>query len=312
MKKTILITLPMTTKQEEKLKEIGEDCDFIFCEGDKVTIGHVQNVHGIIGNINPELLKDAQNLEWLQLNSAGYDRYVESPYLRKNVVLTNARGAYGVAVSEHLLALVFALSKKIHLYRDNQQTQSWLGHGEVKPLHNQTVLVVGLGDIGSQFAKIMKNLGNKIVAIGRTLREAPSYVDELYTLKDLELLLPQADIVVLCLPLTSETKNLFKQKEFAMMKKSALFFNVGRGELVDTKDLMEAVEKQVIAGAGIDVTDPEPLPVDHPLWKVQNILITPHCAGGFHLPETLNHIVEIAYYNLNSYLNKEEFKNRIL
>lgn len=312
MYKQLLVTLPMTKEQKVKIKKIGENCDFIFCEREKVTINHVKSVHGIIGNIKPELLKEAKNLEWIQLNSAGYNQYVESPYLKENVVLTNARGAYGTAVSEHLLALVFTLSKKIHLYRDNQQIQSWSGHGQVKLLQNQTVLVVGLGDIGSHFAKMMNKLGNKVIAIGRTLREAPLYVDELLTLKDLELVLPKADIIALCLPLTDETRNLFKQEQFAIMKKSALFFNVGRGEIVDTEALMEAVEKQIIAGAGIDVVDPEPLPADHPLWKVQNILITPHCAGGFHLPETLNRIVEIVYYNLNSYLKEEEFKNRIL
>jgi len=312
MSKKILVALPMTKEQEEKTKQIGEKCDFIFCNTKEVTISDVENVHGIIGNVKPELLQGAKNLEWIQLNSAGYDNYVTSPYLKKNVVLTNAGGAYGIAVSEHLLALVVAVSKKLHLYRDSQQMQTWSDHGKIRPLHNQTVLVIGLGDIGSQFAKMMNSLGNKVMAMGRTLREPPSYVDELYLLEDLELILPQVDIVALCLPLTDETRNLFGKRQFAMMKKSALFFNVGRGECVDTRALIEAVEKQIIAGAGIDVMDPEPLPADHPLWKVQDILITPHCAGGFHLQETLDRIIEIVYYNLNSYLKDKGFKNRIL
>lgn len=312
MRKKILVTLPMTKEDKQKIKQIGKDCSFVFKNLNKLTSEDVKNTHVIIGNVKPKLLEEAERLEWIQLNSAGYDQYVGSPYLKKNVILTNAGGAYGVSVSEHLLALVTTVSKKLHLYRDSQQMHLWSDHGLTRPLHDQTVLVLGLGDIGNKFAKMMNDLGNKVIGIVSTLREAPAYVDGLYLLEDLQSILPLADIVVNCLPLTRETRNLFSQDQFAIMKKSALFFNVGRGESVDTNALIDAVEKRIIAGAGIDVMDPEPLPKDHPLWKVKDILITPHCAGGFHLQSTLDRIKDIVYDNLNSYVKGEEFKNRIL
>lgn len=310
-KKNIVAILPFKEEQKEQMKKLYQDVDFIFTDIEHISVEQIQTADGIIGNLPPAYLKDAANLQWLQLNSAGYEEYLAEGLLKKEIVLNNAGGAYGVAVAEHLLAMVVSLAKKIPTYRDEQNRNEWSDLGQVLPLHDLTVLVVGLGDIGGHFAKLMKVLGNRIIGIKNNISVKPDYVDEVYRLEDLDKIIGQADIVALTIPASETTKGLMNEERFLRMKKEALFFNVGRGSLVDSNALMTALEKEVIAGAGIDVVDIEPLPKDHKLWKTKNLLITPHCAGGFHLPETLTKIQDIALYNLDIFVNGGQYKNKV-
>ncbi len=311
-RKNVLVVLPMTDEQKSDLCQAGKDCEFAFCEAASVSEEQIRDKQIIIGNLNPALIKAADQLEWLQLNSAGYEQYLTPDILRPETIMTNASGAYGPAVAEHLFAMVCAASKKLPLYRDSQNKREWSDYGQIRPLHGQTVLVVGLGDIGRYFAKMMKSLGNKVIGIRRNVGEKPDFVDEIYTLEALEHVLPQADIVALTIPVTESTRKMMGKAQFDLMKQTALFFNVGRGELVDTDALYDALLENRIWGAGIDVTDPEPLPESHPLWGLSNILITPHCSGGYHLQETLDRINGIAFRNFNHYSADEAMENLIL
>lgn len=307
--KNILVVMPVEDEHKKTLEQHAKGNQFIYSSYDKVTPEMVQQANVIIGNVDPFYLQEAKNLEWLQLNSAGADRYVKKGVLPENVMLTNATGAYGPGVAEHMMAVLFSLQKKLHLYRDNQNQCEWQDEGEVMSLRGGTLLIVGLGDIGLYFARLMKNFGYRIIGIKRRLGQVPQDIDEIHTMDDLDQLLPEADVVLSVLPDSKATRNIFNKDRFEKMKDTAILLNAGRGSAINTEDLCEALIQGQIYGAGLDVTDPEPLQTQHKLWNVQNVIITPHVAGDFHHPATLYRIVDIAAGNLQRYMEGEELMN---
>lgn len=220
--------------------------------------------------------------------------------------MTSATGAYGKAVGEHMFAMLLSIQKKLHVYRDNQNRCDWSDEGQVLSLTGNTVLIAGLGNIGLSFARMMKAFDSHIIGIKRRIGECPEGVDELHTMEELDDLLPKADVVLSILPNTPVTRNVFRRQQFKKMKKSAIFMNAGRGNAVDTEDLCNALIAGDIYAAGLEVTDPEPLPQEHRLWNIKNAVITPHVSGDFHLPQTLDFIADIALENVRRYLNGEE------
>lgn len=307
--KQVLVVLPMEDTDKSKLREILPNAEYHFCNTGLVTEELVKGANIIIGNVPPSYIKGTKNLEWLQLFSAGTDGYCEEGVLPTNAILTNATGAYGLAISEHMIGMVLGLKKKLNLYYRNQMQHEWKDEGSVTAIEGSTTLVVGMGDIGGDFARKMKALGSYTIGIRRMPGEKPEYLDELCTMDDLNHYLPKADIVALSLPETKETYHLFDKSKFALMKKSAIILNVGRGSAICTDDLCEALELGEIAGAGLDVTEPEPLPADHKLWDLEGVLITPHVSGGFHLDETHKRLIRISTENLERFIRKETLKN---
>jgi len=305
----ILVVIPVNADEEAKLRSIIDDAEFVFSAPDEITEELVKSADIIIGNVPPEYLRGSKNLKWLQLNSAGTDGYCEEGVIPEGAYLTNATGAYGLAISEHMLGMLFEIKKKLNLYCMNQKQHLWKDEGNVTSIEGSTTLVVGLGDIGGDFARKMKALGSYTIGIKRTGGQKPDYLDELHTLDSLDELLPRADVVALSLPGTKETYRLFDSGKFRLMKEGSVILNVGRGTTICTEDLCDALEKGIIAGAGLDVTDPEPLPSDHRLWDAPGAVITPHVSGFFHLPETLRRIVRISTANLERFRNGEPLKN---
>lgn len=307
--KNILVVMPVEDQHKETLEQQAKGSHFVYSSYDKVTKEMVEQANIIIGNVDPFYLRDAKNLEWLQLNSAGADKYVKKGVLPENTILTNATGAYGPGVAEHMLAVLFSLQKKLHLYRDNQNQCRWQDEGAVMSLCGGTLLIVGLGDIGLYFARLMKNFGYHIIGIKRRPGQVPQDIDELHTMDDLDELLPKADVVFSVLPDSKATRNIFNKERFKEMKNTSILLNAGRGSAVNTEDLCEALIQGEIYGAGLDVTDPEPLQTQHKLWNIQNAVITPHISGDFHHPATLYRIVDIAAGNLQRYMNGETLMN---
>ncbi len=309
--KKILITIPMEENHKEKIKNIAFDGKIKYCSASEIIKEDVCQAEIILGNVPAEFLKESKNLKWIQLNSAGANAYIEKGVLKEGVILTNATGAYGLAISEHMLAMVLALQKKICLYTENQKNHLWKDEGEVKSIYGSKTLVVGLGDIGGEFAKRMYFLGSKVYGIKKHKTELPFYIKKMYQMEELEEILPEFDIVAVSLPETKETINLFNKSKFDKMKKGALFLNVGRGSIVNSLDLCEALNGGKLGGAGIDVADIEPLPKENPLWEADNILITPHISGGYHLKETLERVRNTAIENLKSYYENKPMKNLV-
>lgn len=311
MKNTIIVALPLEDRHKEAFREIlrEEDAELIFTTADEVTEAELREATVVIGNLKPTDLKKAPKVKWVQLNSAGTDGYLEEGVLPKGTVVTNATGAYGLAISEYMLGITLSIMKKFPLYHDQQKQALWQSQGKVTSVYGSTVLVVGMGDIGSEYALRMKTLGSYVIGIRRTPGEKPDFADEVYTLDRLEECLSRADVVAASLPGTAQTYHLFDEKRFEKMKDGAIFINVGRGGAVESKALAKALKTGKLMGAGIDVAETEPLPPDSELWEIPNLLITPHVSGGYHLPETLERIIRISLDNLEAYLHGKTMKS---
>lgn len=305
---TVLVTLPLEDRHRALLASAAPDAKFQYVAGDAVTREMACEATVIIGNVSPSLVSASKKLAWMQLHSAGTNGYTDGA-LPAGTILTNASGAYGLAISEHMIGMVLLLTKKLHLYLQNQQTAIWRDEGPVGGFHGATVLVVGLGDIGLEFAKRCHAMGSRVLGVRRVPREAPAGVDAVYGLEDIDKLLPQADIVALSLPATSATHQLFDAERLANMKKGAILLNVGRGSAICQEALCDALENGRLGGAGLDVTDPEPLPSDHRMWHAPNLLLTPHVSGGYHFPETLERIVGIAADNLRAFTGNNPMRS---
>lgn len=307
--KKVLVVIPMVQEQRSRLKEALPGAEYYFTSIGEVTEEQVQQAEIILGNVPPEMIQKSQRLLWLHLNSAGYDPYVKEGILGSHTILTTSSGAYGKAVSEHMFVMLLALMKKLHRYRDDQKQHIWGEEGEVVSIGDAVILILGAGDIGKHFAKQAHALGAYVIGVKRSLEECPPCMDELHVNKELKELLPRADAVVSFLPSTNESRGLFNKDLFALMKKGSYFVNGGRGDLVCTEDLCDALESGHLAGAALDVTDPEPLPEDHRLWDVPNAFITPHVSGFYHLPETLRNVVAICTENVRRYHAGEPLRN---
>lgn len=305
----ILVVLPVEQRHRDQLEAAAPGQCFVYTCGAEPTREQTLAADIIIGNVPAGPLAAADRLKWLQLNSAGADAYIQPGALRPGVILTNASGAYGKAVSEHAFAMTLMLTKKLHLYRDAQRQSRWTDYGTVSSLSNAIVLVVGLGDIGLRYARLTKALGAYVIGVKRRAGACPEGVDELYTTDALYDLLPRADVIMSILPGSAGTYHMYTAAYFDRMKESAVFINCGRGGVVDGAVLYEALSRGKIAAAGIDVTEPEPLPADSPLWQLDNLLITPHVSGFYHLPETFERIVDIAAENLAIYFAGGTVKN---
>lgn len=307
--KNILVLIPMDELHKFRLEKEDNSVNFIYKESSTVILKDIEIADIIIGNPPIDMLKYAKNLKWLQLNSAGANEFTKEGVLPDGVLLTNATGAYGLAIAEHMIGMLLGILKKLHIYRDNQSQNLWKDEGRVKSIYNSTVLIVGIGDIGSEFAKIIKAMGGHTIGVKRRQSSKPEFVDELYLIDKLEELLPKADVVALCLPSTKETNKLFDKEKLSTMKQGSVLINIGRGTSVDTDALCDALESNHLLGACLDVVDPEPLPKEHKIWNMDNVIITPHVSGGYHLEETYERIFNISADNLNRFINGEKLNN---
>lgn len=297
-------------KQRQWFEQAAGTAKLTFCPGDGRNAGTaLEEADIIIGNIRPDLMSQAKNLKWLQLNSAGANDYCKPGIMPAGVILTNATGAYGLALSEHMLAQTLAMMKKLYLYYDNQHQAQWKDEGPVTSLYGATVVVVGFGDIGRNFGRRVKAMGAQVIGLRRRSGSVPPEADEMGDMAHFNDYLSRADIVASCLPDTPETYRIYDKSRFAAMKKGAYFVNVGRGNNVDQEALREAVLSGHLAGAALDVTDPEPLPSTDPLWKTEGIYITPHISGGYHLQATHDYIARIAVDNLKRFLAGDNLEN---
>ena len=311
MEQTVLVVMPVQERHKEKLERAGKGCRFVYATPETATKAMIESADIIIGNVKTDRLHAPERLKWLQLNSAGADAYVKPGLLKDTTMLTSATGAYGKAVAEHTFAMLLMLQKKLHLYRDAQKQSKWSDFGTVVSITDATVLVVGLGDIGLHFARLCSALGAHVIGLKRSMGACPEGVHELHTMDEMDDLLPKADVIASFVPSTPTTHHMYTKERFRAMKETAIFLNSGRGDAVASEVLYEALLEGMIASAGIDVTEPEPLPADSPLWQLPNLMLTPHISGQFHLPETFERIVDIAATNLSAYLSGKSLKNRI-
>ena len=273
------------------------------------------DVLAVSGLWRNELLDRAKNLRFIQSISAGTDQYGQEALRARGIRLASAQGANERAVAEHALALMLALARQLPQARDNQARRHWRGMISDPALREdelsgKTLLIVGLGRIGSRLAAFARALGMHVIATKRKPTEAAGGVDLVAGQDRLLELLPQADFVALTCPLTPETELLFGAAAFAAMKSSAFLVNVSRGRVVDEPALIDALQGR-IAGAALDCFWDEPLPEDSPLWTFANVLITPHSAGETRRYE--DNVIDLLLTNLDRLGRGEhELKNQVV
>jgi phosphoglycerate dehydrogenase-like enzyme len=239
-------------------------------------------VVGLWGSDVADVVRAGRKLRWVQVGSAGVERYVSVPALRdSDIVLTNAKIVQGPEIADHAFALLLNLTRDIKTF-GLRMSDGWGERRSELPmieLRGRTALVIGLGGIGTQVAQRAAGFGMRVLAVDP--KDVPIHrdVDHVGKPDELDALLPEADVVFSCVPHTPRSEQMLGARQFELMKKGVYLVNVSRGPIVDTDALVAALRSGKVAGAGLDVTDPEPLPADHPLWKMPNVIITPHVAG---------------------------------
>jgi phosphoglycerate dehydrogenase-like enzyme len=235
-----------------------------------------------------EVLAQARQLQWIQWPAAGVERCVQQPLMReRHLLLTNLQRTMGPSMAEHVLGMMLMLSRHLDYFLKEQQQAHWVKDDapHLADLEGKTVLVVGLGGIGTEVARRAHAFGMRVIATRASGRTGPDYVSYVGLPDEMLKLAKDADFVVNCAPLTPQTTGIFNREFFATLKPGAYFISVGRGRSTVTADLIAALNSGKLAGAGLDVVDPEPLPSDSPLWRLPNLIITPHVSADTPLAE---------------------------
>lgn len=282
---------------------------FISYEGDHNALErHITQADAVIGRVPDRLLADASRLRWVSSTGAGAPL---TPGLRQRdeITVTTAGGVHVASVPEHVLAMLFAFARRLPEQILNQHgPHLFYWPSGMFEVEGQTMGIIGLGRIGAALARKARGLGMRVTGLRRSDRPAPAgLLDRQFASADLPGLLASADHVVLTLPGTSETRHLIGARELSLMRSSAYLYNVGRGSVIDQVALQAALEEGTIAGAGLDVTDPEPLPPDDPLWGAPNLILLTHYGGL--TPKYGPRCYEILSENLRRFLSGDEMLN---
>ncbi len=257
----------------------------------------------------PKTLREAApRLRWIQLTSAGADRLLNSGFVEQGITVTTVSGLHATPIGEHVLCTMLMWAKGMPRAMRAQAAHEWVRFAPTE-LYGKTVGIVGIGHIGAEVGRLAKAFGCRVIATKRSVRSSgiASYADEILPAAELGRVLAESDYVVLCVPLTSETRGMIGERELRSMKPTALLVNIARGPVTVEADLVRALGEGWIAGAALDVFDREPLAPEHPFWSMENVILTPHISGG---TERYNErAVEIFARNLRRYLAGEPLEN---
>ena len=264
----------------------------------------------LMGFFPVEETRLATNLKWLQIPSAGAEAYCGDCFANPDVVLTNGSGAYGGSIAEQMVCGFLMLMRHFHEYRGRQRTHTWGRTGENRTINGSSFCIVGTGNIGSELARRLRQLGaSQIHGVNRSGRRPTDDYDINYTIDQLAEAVADVDGVALVLPGTPETRGIVDAKVLAAMDKRTILINCGRGYTVDEAALAQALASKQIYGAQLDVFEVEPLPAESPLWDLENVIITPHTAGGDDDPVNSRVIYTICEKNLRHYLAGEPLEH---
>lgn len=297
----------------DQIQGVVPQADITFLSGDapseKVTEA-LRDAHIAFGWPSDEALEEATQLKWIHLPSAGADRYVHSQLLRdRGVTVTNSSGVFGIPISEHVMALLLALTRQVHTFVRAQGEREWVTGGNLDELYEKTIGILGLGDIGSHTARRAKAFGMKVLAMKRNPSAKPDYVDELFGPDGLDHIIENSDVLAICLPGTSGTRHMINRERLFSMKPGSYLINIGRGSIIDEEALIDCLREGPLAAAGLDVFETEPLPKESPLWSMENVIITPHASGRHarHPQRT----TEIFCGNLKRFITGEPLENTV-
>ena len=273
-----------TLDQFEEAKACVQDCEILYAH-------------------SPDLLRAAPaTLKWYCCSFAGVDPYCKDPAIFANpdCILTNSN-IYGVTIAEHVVMVTLMLLRRMPEYEEVVRNRSWSNQLPIRSIRDNEFTILGTGNIGVNVADRMRGMGAaKIIGLSRSGRPHPAF-DEVHPIADLDKVLPDTKILVMALPGTAETIHILNRERIALLPKDAYIINVGRGTAIEQEPLIEALNEGRIAGAALDVMDPEPLPHDHPLWSAKNLILTPHVSGNMTLGYTCDTNVAMFCEDLKNY-----------
>ena len=312
-----LVLFPCDAATRQRLiAETRGLCDFTFREDDWAAEQYhdaLKTAHIIIGEPRNEDFTFCERLELMHSPSSGVNYYMDGGKFPRNATLCCMTGGYGNILAEHMLAMTLSLCRRLPEYRDQQHRHQWELRKYDKQLEGSTVMILGAGDIGTTLAKWMRPMVGKIIGVRRVARAYPPCYDEMLTLEQLDDRIGEADILLCALPHTPQTIHLLNEKRLRSMKKDAVLVNGGRGSLIDQEVLCTLLREGHFWGVGLEVTSPEPLPEDHPLWDMPRLIITPHAAGNSFAPGSPleRKIWEFIIPNVARFLRGELPENRV-
>ena len=302
-------------EKEFILSSVAKEDKVLFFDNEKELLKSEDyaNIEIVFGEPEHSTIHFMKNLRWIQMTWAGANKYTSVPDFPDHIILTSASGAYGCVISEYIVSGILALYKNLFSYRAQMKSGGWNCIEGEETLEGKRVLILGTGNIGQETAKKLRCFGAYTVGICRTPGNKPLSFDEIYTIDSVDTQLQSADVVIIALPGTAETQGMFDAERIKKMKANAILVNVGRGFVVNTDELTNALQKGLLRGAVLDVTDPEPLPEKHPLRSMENVLLTPHISGiGWGENKfTRKRILDIFCENLKRDKNNEPKKNII-
>jgi phosphoglycerate dehydrogenase-like enzyme len=282
-RKRLKVIIPKMNPEEiSELQAAAPAVELVQCRNEDEAVERAVDADASYGFITSRVVRAGKSLRWVQQASAGVENLMKIPELvQSDIILCNMQRVYAPEIADQAIGYLLAFTRSLAHFVSTQPSQEWRSSGPgvvLDELMGKTLLVIGLGGIGSEIARRAAAFGMKVVATDPKVLERPLYVEELHKPAAFHSLLPRADVVASAVPLTNVSKKMIGAQEFAMMKPGVILINVSRGGVVDTKALIDALDRKHVAAAGLDVTDPEPLPKGHPLWS-RNVIITPHSAG---------------------------------
>lgn len=317
--KHLLVLKPFREEHLERLYEAAGDKWTVEVhrnglEGNELRQA-LRRADAVIGTPPLSMLHECPNVQWVQSTFAGTDEYTRAkrPF-PEGMILTNAVGAFGNIMSQYVIGQILSIMQNLPAYQRQQKLEKWEDLGAVASLEGAEVLIFGTGGIGSATARRLQGFDAHIVGVCRDTSKPRAYFDRLVTLDEAEDELSRADVVVCCVPNTAETEHYLNAHRLYLLKRGAVLVNVGRGNFLDTLALADLLAQGHLRGVALDVTEPEPLPAGHPLWREPRCVITPHVSGGSFSRHyiTEDNICNICCENLHRWNAGEELHNRVL
>ncbi len=323
----LVIHPPVEADRLTRIVSAAGDMKVVNAADEATAVRAVADADAFVGKITPPMLATARRLRWVQSATASLEHYVFPELVEHPCTLTNMRGIYSDVIADHVFGFIISFARNLHVYARKQAERRWepeggeaarstfaAGPGVVsaidrahRRLAGATLGVVGLGAIGSEIARRGPAFGMRVLAIDPVAAGAPAGVEAVWKPERLPDLLAQSDYVAIAAPHTPATAGMFRRPQFRQMKRTAYLINIGRGAIVSLADLTAVLQAGEIAGAGLDVFETEPLPADHPLWGMPNVILTPHVAG--YAPEIAGRHLEVLLDNIGRFRRGEPLRN---
>ncbi len=314
MRKLAVCVTFMNEKYRRQIDAAAEAAGFMvhYYDTQAALTPHIGDYEVLFGHPVPALLRQASQLKWLCSDYAGVEKYLDDAvWPRPDCLLSNASGAYGPTISEHILMVLLMLLRRMPEYQADLCQRQWTFHTPIRSIIGSHVVMLGTGDIGSHTARRLKALGASVTGVCRSGRSKEPAFDRVVPIQELDSVLPSADALVMALPSTPETEGVLSRERIALLPERAYVVNVGRGSAIDQNALVEALMQRKLAGAALDVMTPEPLPADDSLWDCPNTIITPHVSGNMSLGLTCDIDVDMFCADLARYAAGEPLANLV-